>query len=250
MKKIINTNIGLVIICLFCAVCVMADFIVIDKALDSYVDYSKCNCAKYGDSNLNLGCVTDNTSVVEENKNDDTSHYVISDDFSFDGIYKDNNVLDSDMNIRTVKDLIVFTGEYYGFLSVDNGKLNLNINRYFFDSESRITYVDTNFETVYLSHSFDGENIEYIYYNYFKPSGDHVIWVLTDAGNVNLNNFNFYHNGFNTDFFDKFEKKYSNVSDLRIIENIRKNVIGEDYVSKDLAIVVNGEPIEISKWGN
>ena len=36
MKKIINTNIGLVIICLFTAVFVMADFIVIDKALDSY----------------------------------------------------------------------------------------------------------------------------------------------------------------------------------------------------------------------
>ena len=36
MKKIINTDIGLVIICLFTAVFVMADFIVIDKALDSY----------------------------------------------------------------------------------------------------------------------------------------------------------------------------------------------------------------------
>lgn len=37
MRKIINTNIGIVIICLFCAVCVMADFIVIDKALDSFI---------------------------------------------------------------------------------------------------------------------------------------------------------------------------------------------------------------------
>lgn len=37
MRKIINTNIGIVIICLFCAVCVMADFIVIDNALDSFI---------------------------------------------------------------------------------------------------------------------------------------------------------------------------------------------------------------------
>jgi len=51
MKKIINTNIGLVIICLFCAVCVMADFIVIDKALDKYIEY----CDEKNDvSNNNL----------------------------------------------------------------------------------------------------------------------------------------------------------------------------------------------------
>lgn len=41
MKKIVSTNIGLVIICLFTAVCVMADFIVIDKVLDSYVVNNK-----------------------------------------------------------------------------------------------------------------------------------------------------------------------------------------------------------------
>ena len=41
MKKIISTNIGLVIICLFTAVCVMADFIVIDKVLDSYIVNNK-----------------------------------------------------------------------------------------------------------------------------------------------------------------------------------------------------------------
>ena len=41
MKKIISTNTGLVIICLFTAVCVMADFIVIDKVLDSYIVNNK-----------------------------------------------------------------------------------------------------------------------------------------------------------------------------------------------------------------
>ena len=75
------------------------------------------------------------------------------------------------------------------------------------------------------------------------PSADHVIWVLTDAGNVYFNTFNFYHSDFNTDFFDKFEKKYSNVSDLRLVEKEPGNGIG-------LAIVVNDEVTEISKWGN
>ena len=231
-SKVINTNLGILLICLFSAVFTMADFIIINSVLDKYVDYSKCECAKCDDRD----------DVVTDNKVD-TSHYVISADFSYVDKNKDNTILDSDMNIRTVKDFIVFTGEYYGSLSVDNGKLNLNINKYSFDPENRITYIDTNFKTVNLSHSFEGENVEYIYHDYFMPSGDHVIWVLTDAGNVYLDSFNFHGSSFNTDFFDKFEKKYSNVSDLRLVEKEPGDGIG-------LAIVVNGEPIEISKWGN
>ena len=89
------------------------------REFDKYVDYSKCDVK--------------DSSVINDNKVD-TSHYVISDDFLYEDKNKDNNIYDSDMNIRTVKDFIVFTGEYYGSLSVDNGKLNLNINKYSFDS--------------------------------------------------------------------------------------------------------------------
>lgn len=235
-KKIVNTNLGILLICLFSSIFTMADFLIIDHVLDKYFDYSKCECSKCGDNNLKLDGVVDN-------KKDDMTHYVISDDFSYDDKYKDRTVLDSDMNIKTVKDQIVLTGDYYGSLSVDNGQLNMYINKYFFDPENRITYIDTSFETIYLSHSFEGENVKYIYHDYFMPSADHVIWVLTDAGNVYFNTFNFYHSGFNTDFFDKFEKKYSNVSDLRLVEKEPGNGIG-------LAIVVNDEVTEISKWGN
>ena len=234
----VDTNLGILLICLFSSIFTMADFIIIDHVLDKYFDYSKCECKSCGGTtNLNL------SGSVIDNKKDDMTHYVISDDFSYEDRNKDNNVLDSDMNIRTVKNQIVLTGEYYGSLSVDNGQLNMSINRYFFDPENRITYIDTSFETIYLSHSFEGENVKYIYHDYFMPSADHVIWILTDAGNVYFNTFNFYHSDFNTDFFDKFEKKYSNVSDLRLVEKEPGNGIG-------LAIVVNGEPIEISKWDN
>jgi len=241
-KKVVNTNLGILLICLFSAVFTMADFIIIDHVLDKYVDYSKCQCDKCDvpDDGVNK----DNTSVV------DMTHYVISDDFSYEDRYKDNNVLDSDMNIRTVKDQIVLTGEYYGSLSVDNGKFNMYINRYFFDPENRITYIDTSFETIYLSHSFEGENVKYIYHDYFMPSGDHVIWVLTDAGNVYLNNFNFHHSDFNTDFFDKFEKKYSNVTDLKLVDNVHINESGSESIIKDIAVVINGETIILNKWGN
>ena len=202
-KKIVDTNLGILLICLFSSIFTMADFIIIDNVLDKYIDYSKCECQKC--NSVVVSDDNDSTSVIDD-ENVDMIHYVISDDFSYADKYNDRTVLDSDMNIRTVKDQIVLTGDYYGSLSVDNGKLNLNINKYFFDSESRITYIDTSFKTIYLSHSFEGENVKYIYHDYFMPSGDHVIWVLTDAGNVYLNNFNFHHSDFNTDFFDKFEK--------------------------------------------
>lgn len=56
-RNIINTNIGLTIICLFSAVCVMADFIIIDKALDKYIEYrdvSKENNIDNNDDNLDF----------------------------------------------------------------------------------------------------------------------------------------------------------------------------------------------------
>lgn len=242
-KKVVDTNLGILLICLFSSIFTLVDFFVIDRVLNKYFDYSKCECEKCNSGNLKLDGVVDN-------KKDDMTHYVISDDFSYEDRNKDNNVLDSDMNIRTVKNQIVLTGEYYGSLSVDNGKLNMYINRYFFDSENRITYIDTSFETIYLSHSFEGENVKYIYHDYFMPSGDHVIWVLTDAGNVYLNNFNFHHNDFNTDFFDKFEKKYSNVTDLKLVDNVHINESGSESIIKDIAAVINGETIVLNKWGN
>ena len=125
------------------------------------------------------------------------------------------------------------------------------INRYLFKNE--ITYRDTSFETVYLSHSFEGEKVKYIYYDYFQPSGDVVIWALTDTGNVYINNFKRFYSGdvFDTRFFDVFEKKFTNVADLRIVENVYNDEMCPDSCTlRDLALVGNGEPIEISKWGN
>lgn len=45
-KRVVDTNLGILLICLFSAVFTMADFIIIDHVLDKYVDYSKCQCDK------------------------------------------------------------------------------------------------------------------------------------------------------------------------------------------------------------
>lgn len=244
-KKNINTNLGITIILVFAALFTIIDFYAISAEIEGYPFNELSGNIVNSDVD---DTVVEDKEVVEENNSE--SHYVISDEISYDSIYTDKNVFDSDMNIRTVKDQVFLGGGYFGFLGVDDGKLNMSINRYSFKNE--ITYRDTSFDTAYLSHSFDGEKVKYIYYDYFQPSGDVVIWVITDAGNVYLNNFKCFYSGdfFDTKFFDSFEKKYSNVSDLRIVENIRQNEMNEDYVAKDLAIVVNGEVIEISRWGN
>lgn len=73
-KKIVNTNLGILLICLFCSVFTLADFLVVDHILGKYFDYSKCNCAKCDDSNLNLDGVIDNKKD-DDNKGDIWSRY-------------------------------------------------------------------------------------------------------------------------------------------------------------------------------
>ena len=241
-KKNINTNLGITIILVFAALFTIIDFYAISAEIEGY----PFNELSGTNVNSDYDTVVEDKEVIEENNSE--SHYVISDEISYDSIYTDKNVFDSDMNIRTVKDQVFLGGGYFGFLSVDDGKLNMSINRYSFKNE--ITYRDTSFDTAYLSHSFDGEKVKYIYYDYFQPSGDVVIWAITDAGNVYLNNFKCFYSGdvFDTKFFDSFEKKYSNVSDLSIVENGHGRELNGN--GTELAIVVNGEVIEISRWGN
>lgn len=66
-KKIVNTNLGILLICLFCSVFTLADFLVVDHILGKYFDYSKCNCPKCVDSNLNLDGFIDNKKDEDDN---------------------------------------------------------------------------------------------------------------------------------------------------------------------------------------
>ena len=163
-KREVNTNLGITIILMFAAIFTIIDFYVVCSHIDGY-PFNDVSGNTINNSN-NDNTVVEDKEVVEENNDNSENHYVISDDISYDSIYTDKNVFDSDMNIRTVKDQVFLGDGYYGFLSVDDGKLNMFINRYLFKNE--ITYRDTNFETVYLSHSFDGEKVKYIYYDYFN----------------------------------------------------------------------------------
>lgn len=69
-KRVVDTNLGILLICLFSAVFTMADFIVIDHVLDKYIDYSKCDVREKSDSAI----ITDNKDNSVENKNDDDNY--------------------------------------------------------------------------------------------------------------------------------------------------------------------------------
>lgn len=69
-RKVVNTNLGILLICLFSSLFTLIDYIVIDRALDKYVDCSKCTKCEVKESGTISGN-TDNTPVVEDKKTDD-----------------------------------------------------------------------------------------------------------------------------------------------------------------------------------
>lgn len=66
-RKMVNTNLGILLICLFSSIFTLVDFIVIDKALDKYVDCSKCTKCEIKDNGTVSGN-TDNTPVIDDKK--------------------------------------------------------------------------------------------------------------------------------------------------------------------------------------
>ena len=66
-RKMVNTNLGILLICLFSSIFTLVDFIVIDKALDKYVDCSKCTKCDVKDNGTVSGN-TDNTPVIDDKK--------------------------------------------------------------------------------------------------------------------------------------------------------------------------------------
>lgn len=59
-KKVVDTNLGILLICLFSSIFTLVDFFVIDRVLNKYFDYSKCECEKCNSGNLKLDGVVDN----------------------------------------------------------------------------------------------------------------------------------------------------------------------------------------------
>ena len=178
-KRMVNTNLGILLICLFSSIFTMADFIIIDHVLDKYFDYSKCECTKCGDSNLNLDVNIDKTPVVEDKKTDD-----------------DNN---SYVRTTSIK-VRLGDRETLADVEVVGGALKVTVN-----SDVK-------------SFTIANESIKYIHVDYYQSANTNVIFVLTENGNIYVNHFGVYTSDI-TVFNEFEKMDYSNVSELKIVPN-------------------------------
>ena len=244
-KKIVNTNLGILLICLFCSVFTLADFLVVDHILGKYFDYSKCNCPKCVDSNLNLDGVIDNKNEESESVNlcgSVTTNVCNNILFELIGAGK-NYILDDNFNVRTVSDKISLVRfSKYADVEIVDGGLVFNVHKYTIDEDTKSAVLGDS-ETI--TYSMPDESIKYIYTYYDQPSGDEIIYVLTDNNNLYMSKYSHLINESEFDF-DKvtdFKLIKSDVSELRVI-------FCAGCLRGVLHAVINGEPIEISKWGN
>ena len=178
-RKLVNTNLGILLICLFSSIFTLVDFIVIDKALDKYVDCSKCEKCTVVDNGDNK----DNTPVIDNDKKDD-----------------DNNGSDSSY-VRTTN-IQVRVGDRETLANVDviDGKLKVTVN-----SDVK-------------TFSIGDEIIKYVYVDYYQSSNTNVIFALTESGNVYVNHFAIYTSDIDVfNSFEKMD--YMNVSELKIVPN-------------------------------
>ena len=216
-KKMVNTNLGILLICLFSSIFTMADFIIIDHVLDKYFDYSKCECSKCGDNNLKLDSNTDNISVVEEKS---------PNQIAYDDFFRNYVILDSDYNVRTTYEVMsVVKNELYADIKVVDGKLLLSVNRYTVsgnsNSDVRFVSKDESFDELDYTYSIPGENIKYIYCFSYQPAGTGRIYILTDENNLYMSSFSklVSVDEFNLDNIVDFKMIDSNISEIKRMDN-------------------------------
>ena len=220
-KKIVNTNLGILLICLFCSVFTLADFLVVDHILGKYFDYSKCNCPKCVDSNLNLDGVIDNKKEESESVSfceSVTTNVCNNILFELIGAGK-NYILDDNFNVRTVSDKISLVRfSKYADVEVVDGSLVFKIHKYTIDGDSESAVLDDSYNENF-TYNIPGESIKYIYTYYYQPSGEEAIYVLTDNNNLYMSKYKHLikESEFNFDAVTDFKLIKSDVSELRVV---------------------------------
>lgn len=63
-KKMVNTNLGILLICLFSSIFTLVDFLIVDKILDGYNKCEECTKCEIKDNGVNK----DNTPIIDDKK--------------------------------------------------------------------------------------------------------------------------------------------------------------------------------------
>ena len=98
------------------------------------------------------------------------------------------------------------------------------------------------------SFTLNGEKAKYVYCDYYQYSDSNVIFVLTESGNVYVNEFRVA--GSDISIFNDFSKtNYSNVSELKLVDNDNYGMVDEfgfsDNKKTYVYALVDGELIKL-----
>lgn len=141
----------------------------------------------------------------------------------------DANVSDSYISTTSIN-VLLGSRESYADVIVINGNLH-------------VTFNDTNLDVI-----IPGEQIKYLYLDYYQYSDLNVIFALTQSGHIYVNEFNLV----NSDIlvFNNFKKlDYENVKDIRLVTNENYGTEDEfgviDNKKAYLYAFINGELIKV-----
>ncbi len=121
--------------------------------------------------------------------------------------------------------------ELYADLSIKDGSIVATTKKLIEDKTNNDNYIiDTNYKTQTKTFTIKGEKIKYIHNCYDQPGTTNTIYVLTESGNVYINEFQTSEKTANLDAINKFKKtNYTNVKELVKVKN--DNYQNEDKVS-------------------
>ena len=170
-KKIVDTNLGILLICLFSSIFTLVDFLIVDKILDSHNKCEECTKCDIKDNGVNKN----NTSVVDDanvdysnkliwknhysincSKIEDDSCYINND--SYEVVLSDNNGIEQiSIGSNTYKLLnnqsfgnVFILSDGYIFVSI-YGSGSVDYNAFILDPSAQLVnnfteYFDNNYE--------------------------------------------------------------------------------------------------------
>ena len=123
-----------------------------------------------------------------------------------------NNMKDEETITTTeAKVRLSVTGDYYEYvdLSIENGNIIAKTSKYNRDNNEQ----DTTYTSIEKTFTLDNEKVKYLHYDYYQSGQTNVIYLLTESGNVYVNEFTA--NNQTIDIINEFKKmNYSNVLEL------------------------------------
>lgn len=152
--------------------------------------------------------------------------------------------------IKTTSDKVKLnvTDDYieYAEISIEEGALVTTTSRYKrkIENNTATEVKDETFKGETKTFTIDGEKVKYIYTLYYQPGANTYVLVLTEKGNVYLNNVEVKKQ--NIDSINNFTKtKYTNVEGIIKVEVDNSNSEAPDPMPYYYAAIINNETVRI-----